>query len=256
MKSKTEFDARDLAVETGGSGEPAVFVHGFGSSKSSWRHVCHGLRDVFSFYSIDLPGAGESPVPRHFNYTLEHFADVLTDFIVMKDLKKLTLVGNSLGGSVILLAILRNKDELAARVRSLCLIDTIAYPQYLSSFVEMLQMSIFLTPFFGFLAADLLWPERRKIREAMIETIRLVDVEHFARYASLLKTIHLPSLVIWGRGDEVVPLRFGRRLTRDLPNSRLVVIDDGGHKPHEEHPAKVVAALKAFAQQTGDQTSI
>jgi pimeloyl-ACP methyl ester carboxylesterase len=112
MNEKIKFDASRLAVATGGAGEPAVFVHGFGSSKSTWRHVCHGLNDVFSFYAIDLPGSGKSPAPRHFHYTLEHFADVLTDFIILKDLKKLTLVGASFGATIILLALLRNGDVL------------------------------------------------------------------------------------------------------------------------------------------------
>jgi pimeloyl-ACP methyl ester carboxylesterase len=114
---RVKFDASRLAVASGGTGEPAVFVHGLGSNKFIWKRVCDGLRDVFSFYAIDLPGCGESPAPTHFRYTLEHFADVLTDFIVMKDLKKLTLVGTSFGGAVILIALLRNKDELASRVR-------------------------------------------------------------------------------------------------------------------------------------------
>jgi pimeloyl-ACP methyl ester carboxylesterase len=247
MSGVIELEASGLAVETGGSGDPALFVHGLGSSRASWRDVCHGLRDVFSFYAIDLPGSGETPAPRHFDYTLEHLADVLTDFIIMKDLKRLTLVGTSLGASVILLAILRNKDELAPRLRSLCLIDAIAYPQHFSFFVKVLKIPIFLAPVFGLQAADFLWPERRRIREAMIETVSLIDVEHFARYVPRLKTIHLPTLVIWGREDEVVPLRLGKRLARDLPRSRLIIIDDCGHEPHEECPAEVIAALKQFA---------
>ena len=246
--------ASGLAVATGGAGNPALFVHGFGSGKSVWRHVCHGLKDVFSFYAIDLPGSGASPAPKHFHYTLEHFADVLTDFIIMKDLKKLTLVGASLGASVVLLAILRNKDELTPRVRSLCLIDAVAYPQHFSCLIEILQTPIF-GPIFGLLAANLVWPERSRIREALIETVRLIDVEHFARYVPLLKTIDLPTLVIWGREDELVPLRFGKRLTRDLPNSRLIVIDRCGHEPHKERPAKVIAALKEFAQKTAEPTT-
>lgn len=252
MNRKIHFDVSNLALESGGSGDPALFVHGFGSGKSSWRPVCRGLGNVFSFYLIDLPGFGESPAPRNFQYTLENFADALTDFITMRNLKKLTLVGTSLGASVILLAVLRNKVELAPRVRSLCLIDALAYPQHFSCLVEILQTSIFLAPFFGFLATDFLWLERSRSKEAMVETVRRFDVEHFARYVPRLKTIDLPALVIWGCEDEVVPLRFGKRLAQDLPNSRLILISDCGHAPHREHPKKVIAALKNFAQETGD----
>jgi pimeloyl-ACP methyl ester carboxylesterase len=255
MNRKIHFDVSNLALESGGSGDPALFVHGFGSSKSSWRRVCSGLGDVFSFYAIDLPGFGESPAPRHFQYTLENYADALTDFIVMSDLKTLTLVGTSLGASVILLAGLRNKVELAPRLRSLCLIDAIVYPRHFSYLVEILQTSISLAPLFGFLATDLLWPERSRIKEAMVETVRRIDVEHFAHYVPRLNTIDLPALVIWGREDEVVPLRFGRRLAHDLPNARLVVIDNCGHAPHRQRPDKVIAALREFGQKTDQPTT-
>jgi pimeloyl-ACP methyl ester carboxylesterase len=188
MNRKIHFDFGNLALESGGSGDPALFVHGFGSSKSSWRRVCRGLGDILSFYAIDLPGSA-SPRRPGISSTLENFADALTDFITTRDLKKLTLVGTSLGASVILLAILRNKVELAPRVRSLCLIDAIVYPRHFSYLVEILQTSIVLAPFFGFLATDLLWPERRRIRDAMVETLRQIDVEHFAHYLPRLKTI-------------------------------------------------------------------
>jgi pimeloyl-ACP methyl ester carboxylesterase len=269
MDKKIKFDASRLAVATGGAGEPAVFVHGFGSDKVTWRHVCQGLTDVFSFYAIDLPGSGESPAPRHFHYTLERFADVLTEFIIMKDLKKLTLVGTSLGATVVLLAILRNRDELAPRVRSLCLIDAVAYSQDFPFFVEILRTPVlgplaFYSPFFVKilrmpvfgrpLTAISLPPQyaRKRVREALIKTARLINSEQLARYVQRLKTIHLPTLVIWGRKDSVVPLRLGKRLARDLPNSRLIVIDHCGHAPHQECPAKVITALKEFAQTTGD----
>src|SRR3984885_886404 len=251
MNRQIHFDVSNLALESGGSGDPAIFVHGFGSSKSSWRRVCRGLGDVFSFYAIDLPGFGESPAPRHFQYTLEKFADALTDFIKTKDLKKLTLVGTSLGASIILLAVLRNKVELAPRVRSLCLLDAIVYPRHFSYLVEILQTSIVLAPFFGFLATNLLWPRRRKVRDSMVETVRQIDVEHFAQYLPRLTTIDLPILVIWGREDEVVPLRFGKRLAHDLRNARLIVVDGCGHAPHRQRPDKVIAALKNFRQQAG-----
>jgi pimeloyl-ACP methyl ester carboxylesterase len=262
MSTKTKFDASRLAVTTGGAGDPAVFVHGFGSGKLVWEDVCQGLADVFSFYAIDLPGSGESPAPKHFQYTLEHFADVLTDFIVMKDLEKLTLVGASLGAAVVLLALLRNREELTPRVRALCLIDAIAYPQDLPFFVEILQTPVLgpaalnFPSFVQALPAIFLPPGyaryygRKKVREALIKTARLMDGERLAPYVKRLKTIQLPTLVIWGRKDGIVPLRLGRRLARDLPNARLMVIEHCDHWPHQECPAEVIAALKEFARRT------
>jgi pimeloyl-ACP methyl ester carboxylesterase len=96
---------------------------------------------------------------------------------------------------------------------------------------------------------------RRKTREALIKTASLIKVNRLARYVPRLKMIDIPALVIWGRKDGVVPLRLGKRLARDLPNARLVVIDHCGHAPHEECPAEVIAALKEFTQKIGDHVS-
>ena len=270
MGKKIKFDAGRLAVATGGVGDPVVFVHGFGSNKSTWRKVCRGLEDVFSFYAIDLPGSGESPAPRHFRYTLEQFADVLTEFIVLRDFKKLTLVGSSLGATTILLALLRNRDELAPRVRSLCLIGPAAYPNEFPFHIELLRTPILgpLALNFPFLSILPLvlgssraislrsrysrYYARREVRKALIKTARLISAEHLARYVRRLKTIDVPTLVIWGRGDRIVPLKLGKRLVGDLPNARLTVVDDCGHAPHKERPAEVIAALKEFALRSSD----
>jgi pimeloyl-ACP methyl ester carboxylesterase len=77
-----------------------------------------------------------------------------------------------------------------------------------------------------------------------------MDGERLAPYVKRLKTIQLPTLVIWGRKDGIVPLRLGRRLVRDLPNARLMVIEHCDHWPHQECPAEVIAALKEFARRT------
>ncbi len=259
------FDLGGLAVKTGGAGEPAIFVHGFGSNKLIWRDVCQGLRDVFSFHAIDLPGCGESPSPKGFRHTLTRLADLLTDYIVRKDLKNLTLVGASLGGTIMLLGLLRNAPELNSRVRALCLIGAPAYPQELPFAMQVLRSPlgplVLDPPFFLLLpplAAGLLSAVyrqnfgRRRARKAMIQTARLIKPERLDHYVRRLKTIHVPTLLIWGREDDAVPVRFGRRLARDLPNARLIVFDHCGHCPPEECPDKVIAALKRFARDCDD----
>lgn len=264
MEEAARFDAGKLAVTTLGSGAPALFVHGFGSNRRCWRAVSAGLADVFTCHALDLPGAGDSPAPRRFRYTLEQFADVLTDFIVLKDLRRLTLVGASLGAAVLLLALLRNREALDGRVRALCLIDAVAYPQELPLFLDMLR-----SPVMGPLAVDLpsllsgvplprMWDfaqyyGRRRVRDAMVRTAQLINSERLEHYVERLGTITLPTLVLWGRRDGIVPLRYGRRLAGDLPHARLVVFDGCGHSPQTECPDKVIAALRGFAVETTAQ---
>jgi pimeloyl-ACP methyl ester carboxylesterase len=270
---KTGFDVNRLSVSTGGTGEPALFIHGFGSSKYTWFHVCQGMKDILTYYAIDLPGSGSSPAPADFVYSLENFADVVADFILTKDLENLTLVGTSLGGGVALLTLLRHSQELSSRIKAICLIDSIAYPQSLPFFVGLLRI-----PLFGPLAVDLIpgevqaravlsycyfndaliTPEqvqeyagyfrRRDARTALQKTARLIDQERLSAYMKQFATITKPCLLIWGREDKVVPLDIGQRLARDLPHSELVVIDRCGHMPQEECSRELIAPLRRFIQ--------
>jgi pimeloyl-ACP methyl ester carboxylesterase len=242
-----------------------VLVHGFGSNKSIWKEVCEGLADELSFHAVDLPGAGESPAPRRFRYTLERLADVLTEYILIRDLRNVTLVGASLGGTVILLALIRNREALESRVRALCLIDAVAFPQDLPFFLELLRIPALGAMAVSFSGAALGWPllrrlnalrrsfeqyyGRRAVREALVRTARLIDPDRLATYVERLAAIDLPTLVVWGRKDGIVPLRLGRRLARALPNARLLVIDDCGHSPHQQCPDEVAAALKALVRE-------
>src|SRR5204862_2171669 len=90
-------DAPQLAAVSGGAGPPALFIHGFGSSKYTWRQVCRGLQDVFSYHAIDLPGHGASPAPVDFDFSIENLSDVLIRCIESRDFKTLTVDGSTLG---------------------------------------------------------------------------------------------------------------------------------------------------------------
>ena len=264
-----------LAADRGGAGPPALFVHGFGSSKYTWRAVCAGLADVFSYHAIDLPGAGESPVPPSFGFSLEDLSDVVARYIVANDLKSLTIVSSSLGAAITFMAILRNFPSLAPRISSLCVIDGACYPQRFPFFIELLrwpivtklsdgsdppqEMAEFLArTVLGYLLFDAsrITEERaqeyagyitsRENRRAIGKIARALDMAVLSRYVPLLKTIKMPTLIIWGNEDRVVPVANGRRLERDLPNAQMSVIERCGHLPQEERPEDVIALMRRY----------
>jgi pimeloyl-ACP methyl ester carboxylesterase len=61
-----------------------------------------------------------------------------------------------------------------------------------------------------------------------------------------------PALVIWCGHDKIVPLPYGRRLARDLPNADFNLIPDCGHIPHEEQPEATINAIRSFAASRSD----
>jgi pimeloyl-ACP methyl ester carboxylesterase len=265
-------DIDRLAVVSGGSGEPVLLIHGFGFSKFTWRHLCQSLGDSFTYYALDLPGSGNSPAPSGFEYSLEELSDVVADFIVRKDLRNLMLVGWSLGGGVALLSLLRHAPELTHRIKKLCIIDGIAYPQKFPFFVGLLRI-----PFLGpalqrFLPAGALAHavlrycysdcglitkeqireyaghlRKKEVRQALTRTARSINVARLSDYIARINTIDVPALLIWGSEDRAAPLEIGLRLANELRRSRLVVIQRCGHMPHEERPSEVIAAVRQFA---------
>jgi pimeloyl-ACP methyl ester carboxylesterase len=65
-----------------------------------------------------------------------------------------------------------------------------------------------------------------------------------------LKTITVPTLILWGRQDGVIPLRVGELLNQDLPNSTLEVFEQCGHIPQEEKPEETIASISRFMNAT------
>jgi pimeloyl-ACP methyl ester carboxylesterase len=271
-----QIDSGWISVASGGSGDPILFLHGFGFSKFTWRYVCQALQDRFTYYAIDLPGSGSSPVPQDVEYSLEYLSDVVSDFISGNNFKNLTLVGWSMGSGVALLSLLRHSAQLRGRVKALCIIAGIAYPQKFPFFVGLLRRPIFGPALLGVLPAEMYAAavlrhcyfdrslitneqireyggnfRKKEVRQCLIQMARSIRTERALEYIGRLSTIEIPSLLIWGREDQAVPLEIGQRLARELKGSSLKIIEQCGHIPHEERPGEVVAAIKQFTLRSG-----
>jgi pimeloyl-ACP methyl ester carboxylesterase len=73
-------------------------------------------------------------------------------------------------------------------------------------------------------------------RHALIQTAKQLIPPNIEQISSKYKKIQVPTLSLWGRQDEIVPLQIGERLHQDIPNSQLVVMDQSGHTSREERP--------------------
>ena len=61
-----------------------------------------------------------------------------------------------------------------------------------------------------------------------------------------IATLKLPTLILWGGRDRLIPPAYAERFAKDIPGSRVVLFETLGHVPHEEDPAATVAPVKAF----------
>jgi pimeloyl-ACP methyl ester carboxylesterase len=266
----TPFSRTGLHYEVIGNGDPILAVHGLGASLFSWRKLKGRLPD-HKLILLDLKGHGQSPKPRDTQYSIPDQAELVLQFIREQDLRNLTLMGNSYGGAVSLMVAIRLCQEEPGRLSKLILIDSAGYNQDLPWHLKLLRM-----PALGRLALHLVPPsmntltvlrysyyKRRLIewkqirayaksmgspggRYALLQVAKQAVPENFEELTAQYPTICVPTLIVWGREDRVIPLAIGETLNRDIPNSRLVILDETGHVPQEENPEETIGHILKF----------
>lgn len=265
--------ATGLHCEVYGTGDPILAVHGLGASVYSWRKLKGRLPD-HKLILIDLKGHGVSPKPHDKNYSIPDQVELVLQFIREQDLKNLTLMGNSYGGAVSLLVSIRLCQEDPGRLIKLILIDSGGYNQDLPWHLKLLR-----TPVLGWLAIHLgppslnaltvllyayfkksliTWKQVRAYakpigseggRHALLQVAKQAVPDNFEELTAQYPTICVPTLIVWGRDDKVIPLAIGEMLDQAIPDSRLVILDEAGHVPQEEKPEETLAAVLKFLKE-------
>lgn len=261
----------NLHKEVSGSGKPVLLIHGFGNSIYVWRHLIPELEKQNQVIAIDLKGFGDSPKPVDDRYSVYEQARLIHDYVVENDLKDVTIMGHSLGGGIALVASLYLQQSNPGRQRGLVLIDSIAYPQQLPMFIRVLA-----TPVLGPLITGVVPPEIQikqvmKLVYAENSTVPADAVKVYAkalrtpegRYAAVTSarqlqpldmeelslqypSLQVPTLIVWGKQDKIIPVSVGERLHQAIPDSQLFVIDDSGHSPAEEQPQVLLPLVESF----------
>jgi pimeloyl-ACP methyl ester carboxylesterase len=255
-----------------GSGDPIVALHGLGGSIYTWRHFAESKRFKNNkLILIDFKGAGNSPKPHDKKYSIIDQADLIYEFIQEYDLKNLTLMGNSYGGAVSLYLAIRLCKENPKRLSKLILIDSGGYDKDLPTFLKILR-----TPLIGWLAVHILSPQKqagivlrasyfddRKItkeqidayarpigspggRYALLQTARQAIPRNVKEIIAQYPSINVPTLILWGLEDRVLPLKIGKMLHEAIPGSRLELINNCGHVPQEERPEETICWVAEF----------
>ena len=261
----------ELYYETYGPGDPIIFIHGLGASIYTWRNMKAPLEGNNKLFLIDLKGFGQSPKPRDNRYSIVVQADLIYEFILEHDLKNLTLVGNSYGGAVALLVSIRLCAEKPNRLSKLVLVDSAGYNELLPWYVKVLR-----TPVLGWLVVHLLSNRRlaktvlkesyyndklitdaqvvayatplgmKNGKYALLKAAKQLIPKDFEKIIAKYPTISVPTLIIWGDKDKVIPIKIGQKLKAAIPCSKLTTIPDTGHIPQEETPVPTVELIKDF----------
>jgi pimeloyl-ACP methyl ester carboxylesterase len=259
-----------LYREVYGDGDPILCLHGLGASMFTWRHFITPFSQKNKLILVDFKGSGKSPKPFDRRYSIDDKAEDIYNLIIAENLTNLTLVGNSLGGGVALLVAIRLAQEDANRLSKLILIDSAGDKKHVPSHLKLIRsilgaLILYLIPskLASSMTLRVCYYDRKKITSEQIEAYSAPFENPGARYALLqtakqcipsnfddivakLPTLKVPTLILWGREDQVIPLIVGQFLHQLIPNSTLEVIEKCGHVPHEERPDETVALISRF----------
>ncbi|MHA6781447.1 alpha/beta fold hydrolase [Pseudonocardia saturnea] len=265
------------AFRVAGSGPPVVLVHGIGDSSATWAPVLPALARRHLVIAPDLLGHGSSDKPRA-DYSVAAYANGVRDLLGVLGVERATLVGHSLGGGVAMqfayqfperterlvlvgsggagpdvTPVLRAMTLPGAAV-ALGLLRVPTARLQVGAAVALLRM---LGTDLGQDAPDLLrmvdaLPDATA-RAAFIRTLRAV-VDWRGQVVTMLDRCYLtrgmPTMLVWGGRDAVVPVSHAHRAHAAMPGSRLEIFDDAGHFPFHTDPRRFVALLEQFLSTT------
>ena len=244
---------------------PIVLLHGTSASLHTWDGWVESLKGEHRVIRFDLPAFGLTGPHPHNDYSIKAYVFFVRAVLDQLGVKNFVLAGNSLGGQIAWGTAL----AIPERVKKLVLIDSAGYP--IRSTSVPIGFMVARTPGLRVLMEHVL---PRGVVESSVRSVygdpSRVKPELVDRYFDLtlrtgnrealafrmeqsasgeeisIKLLKLPTLIVWGAKDQLIPLDNGSRFASDILGSRLLVFDDLGHVPHEEDPQRTVDAFKAF----------
>ena len=256
-----------------GEGEPVLFVHGLSGCWRNWLENLPRLGTGRRAVALDLPGFGSSPMPP-WPVDMPAYGRVIHEFCEALGLAGATLVGNSMGGLVAVEAA-TTRPELYRRlvlVSAAGILNTWqpevratatawAWKRFGESVaargVPLLSRTrtreALLGPIIRYpnrLPADLLWEQLEGGMRcpAFGDALRAL-IRHDVR--ERLPRIALPTMVLWGLADRVVPVAAAISYHRRIPSSRLEIFERTGHVPQLERPLRFNTVLEDFLVRDG-----
>jgi sigma-B regulation protein RsbQ len=255
----------NVSVSGREDGRPMLFAHGFGCDQNMWRHVAPAFADEYRIVLFDHVGAGGSDLsayePGRYA-SLEGYADDVLEICAELGLDRVIFVGHSVSAMVGVLAAKREPerfDKLVLVGPSPRYIDDGDYVGgFTAEDIDGLLESV-ESNFLGWsgqmapvIAGN---PDRPELGEELTNSFCRTDPEiakQFARVTFLsdnrsdLPAVTTPALILQCSDDVIAPRAVGDYVHRQMPGSRLVLLEATGHCPNLSAPGETIAAIRAF----------
>ncbi len=270
---KVVLHGHDLSYLDSGSGPVVLFIHGILGSQRQWAHLVDKMDDGHRVLLPDLFGHGESAKPLG-DYSLSAHAAAMRDLLDHLGIERITLVGHSLGGGIamqflylfpervdrlVLVASGGLGREVSAALRSATLpgaaqvLSVFASAPVLSR-VEALARGASKVGWRPGADVSAMWRGFSSLghvesRRAFLATTRaVVDIggQSISAHDRLMGAPPIPTLIVWGTKDRIIPASHALSAQRALPDCRIELFEGAGHFPHLDDPDRFARVLREF----------
>lgn len=266
-----------VSYRTAGDGPVVLLVHGIAGRSDQWDPAMPLLAERFSVVAPDLLGHGRSAKPRG-DYSLGAYAAGIRDLMIALGHRRATIVGHSLGGGIAMqLAyqfpercerlVLVSSGGLGSEVHPLLRAATLPGAELVLPLIAsrrvraaggalgqaLGRLGLAAGPDLAEMARGYGTLADADARAAFVQSLRAV-VDPGGQRVSAVDRLYLasemPTLIVWGRRDPVIPVRHAGIAHRAMPGSRLEVFDDAGHFPQLDDPFRFARVLAGFIHAT------
>ncbi len=256
-----------------GEGPAILFVHGLGGCWENWLENIPHFSRSHRVVALDLPGFGASPMPK-WEISMPAYGRMLAEFCEKLGLdQETTVVGNSMGGFIATELVIEHPDRFSRLVLVSAAGITFARMRHEPAAVLSGLTQLARPAMVGLGRQAVSRPRLRQISlqgvvhrparlrpEILLELARgglapdgfgdaVVSMAGYDAREPLAK-IEIPTLIVWGYNDRIVPVRAAFSYRRRIPNSRLEIFDRTGHVPMLERPSRFNRVVEQFLRDT------
>ena len=273
VRQTVEIHGQPVTYHQMGEGPPLLLVHGITSSSRTWKSVMPRLAERYTVIAPDLLGHGRSAKP-HGDYSLGAYASGIRDLLVTLDVPKATVVGHSLGGGIAM----QFAYQFPERISRLVLVDTGGIAREVNRALRAAALPgaeyvlpVLFSPTLhdaGLKVRNLLAGiglrgsadvegvaegfaslTEADARRAFLSTVRSVIEPTGQRVSAadrLYLTREIPSMIVWGDRDRIIPVSHADLAHELMPGSRLEIFPGAGHFPFNDDPDRFIRVLDEF----------
>jgi pimeloyl-ACP methyl ester carboxylesterase len=254
QSKNAKIDGLNIHYYTAGEGEPLLVIHGGAGDARSWWSNIQNLSQKYRVYAPDLPGYGTSQ-PMEGNYYIPEFSDFINKFTKFLKLDKFSVIGHSMGGGIALDYVLK----FPSKVKKLILVSSLGLGREVALWLRLISLPAVIKVL-GSLVGNTIkligWLLKQYNPLELVLPISPVFVRIGTSIANIhqqsfvlekyLSKIKIPTMLIWGGRDPVVPVKTAYRAVKEFPNARLLVFKHSGHNVHREQLKNVTRLIYEF----------